>query len=132
MTQLSSDEAQKIMDALLKAQADLNNLPLTIDRTPEEGEELHRLVLALGDEIDKIGNIAIVATGEELERVVNGLNIATENANGAIETLNNIRKAIKIATALIGLATAIASQQPGPILSAAKSVLNAAEFQVEI
>lgn len=62
--------------------------------------------------------------GEELNKRANGIKDATDIANNALKTLSDIRKAIKIAGALLDLAFAIADRSPGKIKNSVQSIID--------
>jgi hypothetical protein len=55
---------------------------------------------------------------------------ATGKAQKTLKTLANVKKAIRIATAAVGLAAAIASKDPGAIAKNAKGLVDAATADV--
>jgi hypothetical protein len=62
-------------------------------------------------------------TLDNADDAVNQISLATQAADHALEKLQNIDKAVNIASSVIVLAMAITTKDPGQIASAAKSVL---------
>ena len=64
------------------------------------------------------------------DQAVNQISLATNAADRALEKLQNIDKAVTIASSVIVLAMAISTKDPGQIESAARSVATAAGLAV--
>jgi hypothetical protein len=68
--------------------------------------------------------VGIILDGSETS--LKQIQAATGEAEKTLKTLKNIKKAIRVATAAVGLAAAIASKDPGAIAKNAKSLVEAA------
>jgi hypothetical protein len=64
------------------------------------------------------------------DQAVNQISVATKAADNALDKLQNIDKAVNIASSVIVLAMAISTKDPGQIVAASKSVLTAAGVAV--
>jgi len=60
------------------------------------------------------------------DQAVNRISVATKAADKALANLQNIDKAVKIASCVIVLAMAISTKDPNQIVTASRSVLDAA------
>jgi hypothetical protein len=79
------------------------------------------------------GNLAVQAanlTLADADQAVSEISLATQAADKALDKLQDIDKAVKIASSVIILAMAITSKDMGQIASAAKSVVTAAGASV--
>jgi hypothetical protein len=66
----------------------------------------------------------------DADQAVNQISLATKAADHALDKLQNIDKAVNIASSVIVLAMAISTKDPGQIESAARSVAKAAGLAV--
>jgi hypothetical protein len=64
------------------------------------------------------------------DTAVSEINLATKSADDALHKLENVDKAVQIASSVIVLAMAISTKDPGQIASAAKSVVASAGVSV--
>jgi hypothetical protein len=64
------------------------------------------------------------------DQAVNQISTATQSADKALDKLQNIDKAVNIASSVIVLAMAITTKDPKQILAASKSVITAAGVSV--
>ena len=64
------------------------------------------------------------------DQAVNQISLATKAADRALDKLQNIDKAVSIASSVIVLAMAISTKDPGQIESAAKSVAKSAGLAI--
>lgn len=69
-------------------------------------------------------------TLDNADQAVNQISLATATADKALNKLQNIDKAVNIASSVIVLAMAITTKNPTQIISASKSVLTAAGLSV--
>ncbi len=69
-------------------------------------------------------------TLDNADQAVNQISLATAAADKALNKLQNIDKAVNIASSVIVLAMAITTKNPTQIISASKSVLTAAGLSV--
>jgi hypothetical protein len=69
-------------------------------------------------------------TLDNADQAVNQISLATKAADKALNKLQDIDKAVNIASSVIVLAMAISTQNPNQILSASKSVVIAAGISV--
>jgi hypothetical protein len=69
-------------------------------------------------------------TLDNADQAVNQISVATAAADKALNKLQNIDKAVNIASSVIVLAMAITTKNPTQIISASKSVLTAAGLSV--
>jgi hypothetical protein len=64
------------------------------------------------------------------DQAVNQISVATKAADKALDKLQNLDKAVNIASSVIVLAMAISTKDPGQIVDASKSVLTSAGVAV--
>ncbi len=69
-------------------------------------------------------------TLDNADQAVSQISLATKAADKALDKLQNIDKAVNIASSVIVLAMAISTKNPDQIISASKSVLTAAGMSV--
>ncbi len=86
--------------------------------TPEQRDGLQTLTIELGNEVDHLTAVAIRLTLAEVQTTLTHLREITSGVNDAVARAGEVRKVITIATSLASLAAAIASPNPGTILSA--------------
>ena len=125
MAELTLEQIRESRDKLLDTIDNLNDLlrDKGDDLTAVEIKEINKATRRLNNAITELNAKAIEGTVKELNRAVDGVRKATINANDALDTIQNIRDAIKIVTALVGLGTAIAAGNPQGIVTAATDVL---------
>jgi hypothetical protein len=127
MSELDPSQSRAIRDNLLHTIAELTEL-LRNNRTQLSDDEKAKINEA-ADELDnavaKLIAQGIRGTALQIQPAVQGIQQATNNATNALKTLSNIKMGINIATALVGLGTAIAAGNPAGIVSAAEEVLRA-------
>jgi len=126
MAELTPDQIREVRDELLDSIDKLNGI--LIDKgdelTSEEISEIVRAVRQLSNGVVELVARSIKGTAVQLKDAVSGLKKATKNANDALDTLDNIRSVIKVATSLVNLGLAVASGNPGAIIKAAGNVLS--------
>ena len=88
------------------------------DLTQDQRDGLQALANELGDEVDHLTAVAIRLSLDELQETFAHLRDVTAGVKDAVAHLRNVGKVLTVATSLIGLGTAIASGQPGAVLSA--------------
>jgi len=128
-SQLTQEEAYEIADSFAQASARILDFRITNRSTLSEDEARdlekcedsldHMVVLFRGY------GIRLIAAGAQ--HAVAELKSAIALGKGAIAKINKIKKAIKIATALVDLAVAVLAKDPKGIVAAAKSVQTAAK-----
>jgi hypothetical protein len=132
MTELTPDQLRQIKRVLQNTSRELNKFAGKNNDNLSD-EQFHRISVAIGKLLDASASLtaqAIKGTDEEIAGSVQGIQSATDNANGALRMLNNIKKGIEIATALVGLGTAIATGNPVGIAQAATGVIGAAQSAI--
>ena len=128
MPDLTPDQIRQSRDALQDTVDQLNRLLMAKRRelSQDDIDKINEAVGSLLDAADKLTAQAIKGTAEQIASSVQGIQDATNNANHALKVLDNIRKGINIAAALVGLGTAILAGNPGGIITAATEVIGAA------
>jgi len=86
--------------------------------TPGQRAGLQDLRVQLGDEVDHLTAVAIQLSLVDLQKTLGHLRDVTSGLNDAVAHLNEIRKVITVATALVELGTSIAAGNPGQALGA--------------
>lgn len=85
--------------------------------SPPERERLISLELTLLNVSTDLITQAVATILDDAQQSVAELGAVTDKAKDAIKNINNVKQAIDIASALIGLATAISAGNPGAILA---------------
>jgi cell division protein ZapA (FtsZ GTPase activity inhibitor) len=93
--------------------------------TPEQRDGLRTLAMELGDEVDHLTAVAIELSLVEVQGALAHLRDVTSAVNNAVAHLNEVRRIITVATALVDLGAAIASASPGGVLSALQDTVSA-------
>jgi cell division protein ZapA (FtsZ GTPase activity inhibitor) len=76
--------------------------------------------MELGNEVDHLTAVAIKLSLVDLQGTLAHLRDITSGVNNAVAHLNEVRRIITVATALVDLGAAIASADPSGVLSALK------------
>ena len=129
MPELTLEQQDELADQSLRLKMAAGDF---IDRffdilTPEQRDGLRTLRRELGDEVDHLTAVAIQLTLANLQTSLGHLKQVTTGVTEAVVHLNDVRKVITIATSLIDLGAAIASANPGAVLSALKNTVTAVE-----
>ena len=126
MVKLTPDQIREIRNELMETIRSLNNIlnEQGDDLRSEEIQEINRAGRQLSNAVTELTADAISGTAAQLKDAVSGLKKATKNANDALDTLDNIRSVIKVATSLVNLGLAVASGNPGGIIKAAGNVIS--------
>ena len=102
------------------AQEKAKNRELTL----EEWMEINKAVSDLFTEIDKLTIGRLGEISKELNNSAKKIQAATTVANNALKTLSDIKKALKIAKAVVTLALAITARDLKGIGKSAKSIID--------
>jgi len=132
MPDLTPDQIRQMRDALQDTVDQLNRLLMAKRKelSQEDIDKINESVGMLLDASDKLTAQAIKGTAEQIASSVQGIQDATNNANHSLKVLDNIRKGINVAAALVGLGTAIIAGNPGGIVQASAGVIEAARTVV--
>lgn len=125
MAKLTAQEARAIRDSLSKFANDIRDNISMDNISIEEGFEFFKELNKLRNYFSLFTAVSIEATGHELRTTLDKINEATKEANNAVKKIRNIKKAIKVTSALVGLGAAIFAGNPVSILNAAGGVLSA-------
>lgn len=120
MSALTAEQADELADLALElkqAVGDFRNRFFDT-LTPGQREGLQTLRVQLGDEVDHLTAVAIQLSLVDLQKTLGHLRDVTSGLNDAVAHLNEIRKVITVATALVELGTSIAAGNPGQALGA--------------
>lgn len=92
--------------------------------TDEEFDEISERIRVTLNDSARMTLQAINGTKREITDSVKKIKQATENANLVLETLSNVRKGIRIAASIAGLAASLAAGNPAAIINNAVNTLN--------
>ncbi len=128
MPELTPDQIRESREQLLDTIDRLNDLLLNEGTvmSADQIQTARRAIRQLNNGVVELTAKAIQGTGAELGNAVDGVKKATAEANRALDTLSDLRHGIDVATALVGLGTAIAAGNPVGIVGAAQGVVQAA------
>lgn len=126
MAQLTPQQLRQIKLALQKSAQELIQYQAEHDTelSDKEFDKLGDNIRDLTDRSRSISAQSIQGAADEIAESVQKIQEATNKVNQAIKTITNIRRGIRIATALVSLGTAITAGNPGGVISAARVVLN--------
>lgn len=130
MPSISNDQLEAIAQSLsdIGAQAGHLRLQAIHAGTPAsdaEMRQLYSLSLRLSDLASTFALEAAEVTLADATAAAAQVRSATDQANRALDRLKSIDKAISIASAVVTLATAVMTADPGQIAGAAKDVFTA-------
>jgi hypothetical protein len=127
--QLTEKEAYEIADSFAQASARVLDFRITNRSTLSEDEALD-----LEKCEDRLDHMVVLFRGYGIRLIAAGAQDAVTEPNSAIALgkdaiakVNKIKKAIKLASALVDLAVAVLAKDPKGIVAAAKSVQMAAK-----
>jgi prefoldin subunit 5 len=132
MTEVTLDQLRQIRSVLQNTARELNKFASKNNDNLSD-EQFNNISLAIGKLLDASASLtaqAIKGTADEIASSVQGIQSATDNANGALRMLNNIKKGIEIATVLVGLGAAIATGNPAGIAQASVDVIATARAAI--
>jgi len=95
--------------------------------TRKRREKIEGLEWDLMLEAMKVTTAAVGLALDEADTSLTEVRKATAKGNSAIKALDDVRKVIAVATALVGLAAAIAAKDPGAVAKNAKKVFAVAK-----
>ena len=131
MGAISNDQLEAIAQALNDIGAEASHLRLQAIHagTPASDADMRQL-LGLSLQLTELASTFALRAAEVTLADAGGaaaqVKAATDQANRALDHLRQVDKAISIASAVVVLATAVFSADPGQIASAAKGVFDAA------
>lgn len=99
--------------------------------TPEEAARLERCEDSLDSMVVLFRGYGITLIGAGAGKAAEELKLAIEVGKSAIETINKVKSAIKIAEALVVLSVAVLSKNTRDILAAAKTLKSVAKVPVK-
>ena len=126
MTQLSSDQLQ---DAKRELQESVRELleyrkKKDADISDEEFEEISERIRDILNDSARLTLSSISGTANEIADSVKNIQISTNNANASLRTIVDIKKALRIAAAIAGLAASLAAGNPAGIINSLADGLN--------
>jgi hypothetical protein len=127
MSELTVELADELADQALGLKRAVGNFRVRFfdTLTPEQRDGLRTLTMELGDEVDHLTAVAIKLSLADLHGALAHLRDVTSGVNNAVAHLNEVRRIITVATALVDLGAAIASASPGGVLSALQDTVSA-------
>lgn len=128
-TELTKDEAYEIADSFAQASARILDFRVTnlSSLSDEEATDLEKCEDRLDHMVVLFRGYGIRLIGAGAQEAVSELKSAIALGKDVIAKINKIKKAIKIAGALVDLALAVLAKDTKGILSAAKGVQTAAK-----
>lgn len=129
---LSSDQAFELARRFRSAAVDIGDYRFKHwnELGDARREKLEALEWDLGVAAMQVTTAGVGLALEEVETSLTALRDATGKARRAIKTIGDVRKVIKVATALVGLAAAVASKDPAAVAKNAKNVYEVATADV--
>jgi len=125
MPELTAEQADELADATLRLKIAVGSFRNCFFNTltPEQRDGLRSLTICLGDEVDHLTAVAIQLTLVDLRGTLTSLGEVTTGVNQAVAHLTNVGKVVTVATSLVDLGAAIASANPGAVLSAVQNAV---------
>jgi hypothetical protein len=125
---INSDQAFDLTRRLRSTSIELGNYRFEHwhELTKKQREKLETLEWNLGLNAMRVQTAAVGLALDEADTSLTQIRNATAKAKRAIKTLDTVRKVVAVATALVGLAAAIASKDPAAIAKNAKKVFDLA------
>ena len=93
--------------------------------TPKENEQLRELTVSLTMIAQTVATNAVGLALDEATVTLAGLESATTRAKKAIKNVQNAKKGIEISAALISLAAAVVSKDPGGVAGSLQALVKA-------
>ena len=93
--------------------------------TPKENEQLRELTVSLTMIAQTVATNAVGLALDEATVTLAGLESATTRARKAIKNVQNAKKGIEISAALISLAAAVVSKDPGGVAGSLQALVKA-------
>ncbi len=125
---ISSDQAFDLARRLRSASVALGDYRFEQweDLTKKRRERIEGLEWDLMLEAMKVTTAAVGLALDEADTSLTQVREATAKAKAAIKTLDDVRKVVAVATALVGLAAAVAAKDPGAVAKNVKKVFDVA------
>ncbi|HET7831384.1 MAG TPA: hypothetical protein VFK88_00315 [Gallionella sp.] len=130
---LTAEEAYEIADSFAQASARVLDYRIAHrdHLAPAESDELEKCEDRLDHMVVMFRGYGIQLIGAKASDAVLELKAAIEIAKAAMEQVEKIKDAIKLASALVELAVALTSKDPKAILAAAKALKTSAGAEKE-
>ena len=125
---ISKEQARDIAKAFLELSHELGSYRFANwnDLTPAQRRQIEDAEWDLLNYSSSFVTTAVGIALTDMESDLKTITDATAKAQKALETIDTVKDVIKVATALVVLGGAIASQNPSTIGSAAKDLFNVA------
>lgn len=125
---ITSDQAFDLARRLRSASVALGDYRFELwdDLTRKRRERIEELEWDLMLEAMKVTTAAVGLALDEADTSLTQVRAATAKAKSAIKTLDDVRRVIAVATALVGLAAAVAAKDPGAVAKNVKKVFDVA------
>jgi len=129
MPELTQEHADQLADEALNLRIAVNAFRTQWFQTltPGQRDGLQTLFVTLGDDVDHLTVVATKLTLVGLQETLRQLRDITAGVNQSVAHLADWRKAITIATSLVDLGAAIASGDPGGMLSAVQDTVKSVQ-----
>jgi len=126
MPELTAEHADQLADQALnlkRAVGEFRNRFYDV-LTPQQRDDLRSLTITLGDEVDHLTAVAIKMSVDDLRNSMDHLQVVTTGVSEAVAHLNEVRKVLTVATALVDLGSSIMSGDPMAVITALKGSVN--------
>ena len=129
-TTISADQARDLGNSFQEISEQLNTYKTKnwSSLTSEERQKLKDLAASVSNYSDSLITDAVGITLDAAKASLANIQQATTDAKKVIETINNIKKVITIAGAVIKLGAAFAAKDPAMIGSAVKDIFSTIKF----
>lgn len=127
--QLSSDEAFDLADSFDRAANCVSEYRMQHrnELSDAEKDRLFHDARTMRTLADRYRAVAVSVEGADAAEAVQKLKDATGGMCDALQRVATAKKAVELTTAIVGLAGAVATSNPGAILSAARGVIKLAK-----
>ncbi len=123
---LTADEARNLVKHFIELEQKIKDFRRRTKLSEDDKESVKKAERDLLDACDGLNNLATSLTLADAQASLEKIKGATEEAKRAIEHIKNVKKVLAIAGAVLKLAAAVASQNPGAILAGIGEVINTA------
>jgi Ribonuclease G/E len=131
--ELTVEKSYELADSFAQASARILDFRISNrdSLTPEEAARLERCEDSLDSMVVLFRGYGITLIGAGAGKAAEELKRAIEAGKSAIETINKVKNAIKIAEALVVLSVAVLSKNTRDVLAAAKTLKSVAKVPVK-
>lgn len=124
---LTADEARNLVTHFLELEQKIKDFRRRTQLSKTDEESIKKAERDLLDACDGLTNLATGISLADAQASLTKIQGATEKAKQAVGHIKDVKKVLAIAGAVLQLATAVASQDPGAILAAVGGVIATAD-----